>query len=172
MRRGEFQPQRPQRAQGRENSGREAGVVSDERTVNGAGKVARVLKWLAWAVLAYCVVLTAVRVLSAWPRIHSGRDAVLYLLAMTEDSTLYATGYSEKAFWEVHPGMSAEEVEELLGKPLWRREGAPGEEVWAYSGVECPEGCVTCRVGFYWKRWVVFDGGGKVLHVEGQYWEA
>ncbi|MBP5788490.1 MAG: hypothetical protein J6Y19_11835 [Kiritimatiellae bacterium] len=137
-----------------------------------AGKVARVLKWAGRAVLAYCVVVTAVRVLAGWSRMHSAADFALYLAGLTFDETIYAPGYSEKAFWEVRSGMSAGEVEELLGKPLWRREGAPGEEVWAYSGVECPEGCVTCRDGFYWKRWVVFDGGGKVLRVEGECWDA
>ena len=54
----------------RENSGREAGIVSEERTVNGAGegsrgKVARVLKW---AVLAGLVLAEA-----SFARMESGQ---------------------------------------------------------------------------------------------------
>ena len=131
----------------------------------------RVLKWGWRAVLAYCVAHTALRVAGGWGHIRSGRDLALFLLGMTEDSTLHAGGYSEKAFWEVRPGMSAEEVEGRLGRPLWRREGSGGAEIWAYTSTRGPEDCVTCPDGFYWKRRVVFGADGKVRELDGEYWD-
>ena len=138
---------------------------------HGRAMAGRMLKWGWRAVLAYCVMVAAVRVSAGWSRMHSVADFALYLAGLTFDETIYAPGYSEKAFWTVRPGMSAGEVEGLLGKPLWRRGGAPGEEVWSYTDVRCPEGCVTCPDGFYWKRWVVLDDGEKVVRIEGECWD-
>ena len=135
------------------------------------GKMARVLKWGWRAVLAYCVLLTAMRVAFAWTQIHSARDFVLYMLCMTEDSTLYAKGFSEKGFWRVQPGMTEEEVEGLLGHPLGQWEAGEGRTWWAYSGTRGPEDCVTCPDGFYWKRRVLFGSDGKVLEIDGEYWD-
>ncbi|MBR4188583.1 MAG: hypothetical protein IKQ55_01315 [Kiritimatiellae bacterium] len=130
----------------------------------------RVAKWVWRVVLAYGVVLAGMRVLFAWPHARSAGDWVQYLAAMTEDSTLYAEGYDEKAFRSLRPGMSAGEVEDVLGEPLWRREGGEGREVWAYSSTR-GAGCVTCPDGFFWKRWVVFGSDGKVLETESAYWD-
>ena len=146
-------------------------TADGKRTKPQPGKVARVLKWAWRAVLAYCVVLAAMRVAFAWPRMHSAGDFLLYMLYMTEDSTVYAKGFSEEGFWRVRPGMSGEEVEDLAGRPLWQRDAGDGGTCWVYSSVRCPEGCVTCDDGFYWKRLVAFGADGKVLKIEGEYWD-
>ena len=130
-----------------------------------------ILKWGWRVVLGYCVVLAVVRVGFAWPRIHSVGDFALYLLGMTEDSTVYAKGFSEEGFWMVQPGMPEAEVEGLAGCPLWQRELGGGRTMWVYLSVRCPEGCVTCDDGFYWRRDVVFDAAGKVESVERRYWD-
>lgn len=130
----------------------------------------KILKWGWRVVLGYCVVVTAVRVGGAWPRARSCGDWVLYLAGLTEDSSLYAEGYDEKAFWSLRPGASAEEVARVLGEPLWLWEAGEGREVWAYSSTR-GEGCVTCPDGFYWKRRVIFGSDGKVLELDGGYWD-
>ena len=131
----------------------------------------KMLKWGWRMVLGYCVVLAVVRVGFAWPRMHSVGDFVLYMLYMTEDSTVYANGFSEEGFWRLRPGMPEAEVESLAGHPLWQRNYGGGRTLWVYSSVRCPEGCVTCDDGFYWRRAVVFDAAGKVESIKGQYWD-
>ena len=131
----------------------------------------KMLKWGWRVVLGYCVVLAGVRVVFAGPRMHSVGDFVLYMLYMTEDSTVYANGFSEEGFWKVRPGMPEAEVEGLAGHPLWQRNYGGGRTLWVYSSVRCPEGCVTCDDGFYWRRDVVFDAAGKVESIKGQYWD-
>ncbi len=147
-----------------------AGLIVLAHLGRNKGGIWRLLRWSWRVVLGYCVVLAVMRVAFAWPRMHSAGDFALYLLGMTEDSTVYAKGFSEKGFWKVQPGMSRKEVESLAGQPLWKRDWDAGA-VWTYSSVRCPEGCVTCDDGFYWKRDVVFDAEGKVKSVAGQYWD-
>ena len=131
----------------------------------------KILKWGWRVVLGYCVVLAVVRVGLAWPRMHSVSECAMYLLGMTEDSTVYANGFSEEGFCCVRPGMPEAEVEGLAGHPLWQRNLDDGRTLWVYSSVRCPEGCVTCNDGFYWRRDVLFDAEGKVESVEGRYWD-
>ena len=131
----------------------------------------KILNWGWRVVLGYCVVLAVVRVGGAWTLMHSASDFALYLLGMTEDSTVYANGFSEEGFWKVQPGMPEAEVEGLAGHPLWQRNLDGGRTLWVYSSVRCPEGCVTCNDGFYWRRDVLFDAKGKVESVEGRYWD-
>ena len=131
----------------------------------------KILKWGWRVVLGYCVVLAVVRVGLAWPRMHSVSDFAMYLLGMTEDSTVYANGFSEEGFCCVRPGMPEAEVEGLAGHPLWQRNLDDGRTLWVYSSVRCPEGCVTCDDGFYWRRDVLVDAEGKVESVEGRYWD-
>lgn len=131
----------------------------------------KILKWGWRVVLGYCVVVAVVRVGLAWPRMHSVGDFAMYLLGMTEDSTVYANGFSEEGFCCVRTGMTEAEVEGLAGHPLWERNLDGGRTLWVYSSVRCPEGCTTCNDGFYWRRDVLFDAEGKVESVERRYWD-
>ena len=54
------------------------------------------------------------------------------LLSVGCDESTYSPGYSESAFDQIEIGMSAEEVEALLGEPLSRQGSVPAD-VWLFG---------------------------------------
>jgi hypothetical protein len=81
--------------------------------------------------------------------------------------TFYAPGYEERLFNQLRVGMSAAEVEAIIGSPLrkisWNQHMGPHhEELWTYS--DRPD--VTFN---YWRRWVIFENG-KIVNVINDFW--
>ncbi|MHB1558574.1 MAG: hypothetical protein ACYC61_14045 [Isosphaeraceae bacterium] len=98
------------------------------------------------------------------------RDVVAAALASVDGyDTLYAEGYNESSFGSLRVGMTARQVEEIMGPPLARGEYhsvpgagpiAPGQgqsgEYWSYArGGKHAEHGKT----YYWKRDVYFRKG-------------
>jgi hypothetical protein len=104
------------------------------------------------------------------------RDLLFAAISALEGhSTVYAPGYSESGFRSLRAGMTARQVEEILGPPLvisqWfdpppgrptvPGEGTPGV-VWSYTRPRKAR-------GNYWLRWVFFRDG-LVHGTETTYW--
>jgi len=53
--------------------------------------------------------------------------------AAMDKGTVYAPGYTDRAFRRVAPGMSEADVRELLGEPLHVDETRWGTVIWSYS---------------------------------------
>ena len=83
-------------------------------------------------------------------------------------ATIYAPGYSEGHFRKVRVGMTAGEVEAIMGHPLRRdstsQRWAPYEN-WIYSDPP-PPGSIGDN---YWRRWVMFEGGRVAVIVDDYY---
>ena len=83
--------------------------------------------------------------------------------------TVYAPGYSESQFRRVRIGMTPNEVESILGRPIRKdstsRRWSPCEN-WIYSEPP-PPGTIGDN---YWRRWVLFDDG-KVSAIVDDYYE-
>lgn len=99
-----------------------------------------------WTILALLVGLVP---LHFW--LLDGLDGFFFSL-VSEDSTVYASGYSGWSFRHVHIGMTSNEVVSLLGSPL-------------ETGALPDEGCVTWlysnkkRDTSYHVRTIVLKGG-------------
>lgn len=88
-----------------------------------------------------------------------------------DDTTEYASGYSDSGFRRLRKGMTEEDVRALLGEPLLRLDiatqnklspgGSAKAEAWRYSR--------TPNDGSYRKRIVCFEDG-KVDTVLSEYW--
>jgi len=70
--------------------------------------------------------------------------------------TVYASGYSERAFGRISPGMTKKDVVALIGEPLSTTEHSD-EERWYYS-----EQSTDSRSNYYIRN-VVFDMSGNVI---------
>jgi hypothetical protein len=82
-----------------------------------------------------------------------------------DSSTLYSTGYNEAAFNHIHRGMSAEEVEAMLGPPLMRAGwGKDGTENWIFT-----QG--ASATSDYWRRWIVLKDGKVELVISDYWWD-
>jgi hypothetical protein len=68
--------------------------------------------------------------------------------------TVYAPGYSESRFNSIRHGMTINDVEMMMGKPLKKMPGRlfGVDDVWAYSDRPNPR-------ANYQRRWVVFRNG-------------
>ncbi|AMV36387.1 hypothetical protein [Planctomyces sp. SH-PL62] len=82
--------------------------------------------------------------------------------ALYASQTVYAVGYDEARFRQIVIGMSADDVEELMGPPLRKGRWSSGTEVWFYT-LGCSE------TSSYWRRWVHLEAG-RVDAIEGDYW--
>jgi outer membrane protein assembly factor BamE (lipoprotein component of BamABCDE complex) len=60
------------------------------------------------------------------------------------DTSIYAPGFTQRAFEEVHPGMTQSEVRQLLGEPLGVK-----DQAWYYSD--------PSNYGVYHAKIVVFS---------------
>lgn len=92
---------------------------------------------------------------------------VLFLLVLAvgigiwwsgRDTTIYAAGFDEEAFRHLKPGMSVEEVHELLGEPLATRQ-ENGKASWCYGEEPMSRRGSTYVVNHYFRpsRCVFFD---------------
>lgn len=119
-----------------------------------------------WRILGwYSLLLLFCRLVMASPYIHSVEDVVMYLLFMTEDSTMFSERYSEKMFLSVSPGMDTEEIVRRLGKPISKWGGQDGQcEYWAYTTPTHSNAC-------FWRRLLVFSLDGKVERIYCDYFD-
>jgi hypothetical protein len=118
------------------------------------------------ALVAVCaVVLTLVRFLfiDNWP------DQVLLsaLCALDGSATVYVRGYSESKFRSLRIGMTAHQVEQIMGPPLSRSQwattrGGIADDVWNYTGANQP-------LGDYKRRSILFRNG-KVFEIYNFYY--
>lgn len=117
-------------------------------------------RWLSAVVAVGCLGLGA---LLAWPALRQGygfSDTLACVLTTGRNATRYATGYSDRAFAEIRPGMTRAEVLGRLGQPL-ERVGYPSsrpEFEWRYSQA-------ATRSGHFHLRAVQFGPDGKVVTV-------
>jgi hypothetical protein len=99
----------------------------------------------------------------------------LYLPFNPGIDTVYAAGFSEARFDDVHPGMSAVEVRRLLGPPLHKSaplyksypprlmtQHSRAVEAWSYTG----DGACTWGDFAWLGRYVYFDENGLVTETE------
>jgi hypothetical protein len=80
-------------------------------------------------------------------------------------ATVYALGYSESQFRRVRIGMTAMEVESILGLPIRKVSNSPLwtlYENWIYSEPP-PTGTWGDN---YWRRWVMFENGRVAVIVD------
>jgi hypothetical protein len=107
-------------------------------------------------------------VIVAWVGVYI---ATLRALLMSDQffgfSTIYAQEFSESRFRNVRVGMSREEVEAIVGRPLrkvpWNQDSGPhDEEMWHYSDQR------DDTANFH-RRWVFFEKG-KVVTVINDFW--
>jgi hypothetical protein len=92
------------------------------------------------------------------------RFYLLYIDPFNGFGTIYSKGYSEDHFQMLRIGMTAKQVESILGPPLWKIPRSDDEvvEIWEYSGPPHDE-------ANYWRRWV-FIGNGRVEAVVSDFW--
>jgi hypothetical protein len=81
--------------------------------------------------------------------------------------TVYAPGYSEDRFQRLRVGMTASEVEAIVGRPLGRSDWGSGptptaQELWQYSSHHD-------HTANFWRRWALVENG-KVVHVFNDFW--
>lgn len=81
-----------------------------------------------------------------------------------DSSTIYSERYDEAKFHTVREGMTASEVEALLGPPIYEGKvyESSSERLWAYSRG-------TSGTSNYWRRWI-FVNDGKVESVVADFW--
>ena len=77
--------------------------------------------------------------------------------------THYSEGYSESRFLRVREGMTADEVEALLGRPLRRIEQADGSWLWTFSDRDDD----TCDFEMRW----IYLRDGMVQTIVNRHWE-
>jgi hypothetical protein len=81
--------------------------------------------------------------------------------------TVYAPGYSESQFRRVRIGMTPNEVESILGRPIRKDSTSQSwSPCWIYSEPP-PHGTIGDN---YWRRWVLFDDG-RVSGIVDDYYE-
>ena len=107
-----------------------------------------------------------------WPRTISGMIVTIAKLAITwsltrwvlfDSGTMYAPGFSEGRFQEVHAGMTTDQVEAILGPPIGKRDWqTPDNQMWAYTD----QASATSN---YHRRWIMVESG-KVIIVINDYW--
>jgi hypothetical protein len=97
-----------------------------------------------------------------------GLSFLRFLYYATFGWTVYSAQYSESGFSTLHVGMTCEEVEATIGRPLekvgWSGSFYPvagGDECWWYSK--------SNDDGDYWRKWVIFRNG-KVLAIVNQWY--
>jgi len=77
--------------------------------------------------------------------------------------TVYSSRYDESRFLRVTVGMSAEEVESLVGPPIFKSKVFNSrDEVWHYSQGKT-------ELDDYWRRWIAMSDG-KVSQITCDYW--
>jgi hypothetical protein len=87
----------------------------------------------------------------------------LVLPLILDESTKYAAGYSEEAFWSLEPGTSEEEVLRSLGEPLSRRSTGDGRLVLYYSEQ-------VTSTDNYRMRNLVLDERGRLLQRRAEFY--
>jgi SmpA / OmlA family len=77
--------------------------------------------------------------------------------------TVYSKDYDETKFGSLRVGMSAKEIESIMGHPLMKEQFARDDlELWYYSDQ-------TNAVSSFWRRWVCFRQG-KATEIINDYW--
>jgi hypothetical protein len=80
--------------------------------------------------------------------------------------TVYAPGYSESQFRKVRIGMTPNEVEAILGRPIRKDPTSKSSARWWIYSEPPPHGTIGDN---YWKRWVLLDDD-KVSAIEDDYY--
>jgi outer membrane protein assembly factor BamE (lipoprotein component of BamABCDE complex) len=86
----------------------------------------------------------------------------LFRLIVFGHWTVYSNSYDERRFEKIQVGMTAEEVESLMGVPR-SKEPIDGYETWMYT----EQGNQTIS---FWRRWVIFDKG-RVFRILNDYYD-
>jgi hypothetical protein len=76
--------------------------------------------------------------------------------------TIYSKGYDETKFRSLRAGMSAREIESIMGSPLKKVPMTGDYELWYYSDQ-------VNALSSYWRRWV-YVRHGKAMEVVNVYW--
>jgi outer membrane protein assembly factor BamE (lipoprotein component of BamABCDE complex) len=83
--------------------------------------------------------------------------------------TIYSKNYDETKFGSLREGMTARQVEAIMGQPLWKSplphtEGHEDEEQWAYSTQSEP-------TAYYLRRWLVFEADRVTRNISEDYYD-
>ena len=81
-----------------------------------------------------------------------------------DSMTVYAPGYDEGRFRSVRPGMTAVQVEAILGEPLIRLAANRGDEVWRYTSG-------ATGASNHWRRWVFLKAGKVDFTLSDFFWD-
>ena len=80
-----------------------------------------------------------------------------------DSCTIYSAGYHEGRFHQIRAGMTSEQVESMMGRPIqvfdWPGDGMRN---WVYTRG-------AADTSNYWRRWVMMKGG-KVAFVVSDFW--
>jgi hypothetical protein len=92
---------------------------------------------------------------------------ILLNLPIDGQGTIYSKDYDETKFQGLRTGMTAKEVEAIMGQPLRiiplnQHQGIRDEELWHYS--EQPDPTAD-----FWRRWVEFKAG-RMTRIISDYW--
>ncbi len=105
--------------------------------------------------LLISIVMVLVVAVVATPRIVLVELLETILSMFYEEETIYASGYSWRAWSEIRIGDTEDRVVKLMGEPLYRNQGADGRKFYSYS-IQGP------RNTNYRMRGISFDNSGRV----------
>ena len=84
-------------------------------------------------------------------------DAFWRVVWAIDEGTIHADGFSEEKFNAIKVGMTKDQVNEILGKPL-NDEDLPQNSFWYYTHHDHP-------TSDFDQRWVVFNSNNKVEEI-------
>jgi len=103
------------------------------------------------------------RLLVGGERYANAGDAIVYVLMGWDEKTAYASGFTERGFRELRPGMTESDVKARIGTPVKTSlDGAAGARVLWYSSGDMER--------TFWMRYVAVDSTGHVTEVIRQLW--
>lgn len=115
-------------------------------------KIARRASLLLVALFGTMVIANKVRFYYGW------KDAFFRTLLTPFEDTVWAPGFSVKAFEQARLAMDKAEIAKLLGEPLRKDCGAHGECFWIYSWH-------VSGTDDFDQRWVIFNNDGRVVEL-------
>ena len=127
------------------------------------GKIKRIVVISALVLAGVALALvTSVRLSN--PMVHTGSDAMWYVLSLCSDETIYAPKFTENAFRSLRVGMTTNEVLSRIGSPLLvhQSDKLARVSIWRYTRAPID--------GNYWIRNVHFDEKGQVVSFTAEYY--
>jgi hypothetical protein len=109
-------------------------------------------RWWPWAVFTFAAIPTVAFILFV----------VWFFIHCAFSPTFYAPGFTEAKFASLREGMTTDEVEAIIGRPLETVRHEDGETLWTYSNRD------DCTCDFE-MRWLHFREG-RIVRVVNTHW--